>query len=36
MDQGKTVKIYESKLEKSGWGRPRFRWLEDEERLYGR
>jgi hypothetical protein len=35
MDQGKTVKIFESKLEKSRWGRPRFKWLEDEEKALG-
>jgi len=32
MDQGRTVnKIFESKLERSRRGRPRFRWLEDVE-----
>ena len=32
MDQGTTVKIFESKLEGSRRGRPRLRWLQDAEK----
>jgi len=37
MDQGRTLhEIFESKPEGSRRGRPRLRWMEDVERIYGR